>query len=63
MTSHLIALSHTLPPQSFTPPSIVVGNGSLFPVIATSTTNFSGSLHLNNVLVSPQLIKNLIFVR
>ena len=62
MTSHLTALSHSSPPQSFTPSSIVVGNGSLLPVTATGSTDLHTSLCLNNVLVSPQLIKNLISV-
>ena len=63
MTSHSSALSHFLPPQDLTPPSIVVGNGSLLPVTGTSFTDLPGSFCLNNVLVSPQLIKNLISVR
>ena len=62
ITSHLTALSHSSPPQSFTPSSIVVGNGSLLPVTATGSTDLHTSLCLNNVLVSPQLIKNLISV-
>ena len=63
MTPHVTALSHSLPPQSFTPSSIVVGNGSLLPVTATGSTDLHRSLHLNNVLVSPSLIKNLISIR
>ena len=46
-----------------TPTSIIVGNGSLLPVTSTGATVLHPSLHLNNVLVSPQLIKNLISVR
>ena len=45
------------------PSSIVVDDGSLLPVTATGSTSLSGPLTLNNVLVSPRLIKNLIFVR
>jgi len=56
-------LPHTTSPWYPTPSSIVVGNDSLLPVIATGATVISHSLHLNNVLVSPQLIKNLISVR
>ena len=46
-----------------TPSSIVVSSGSLLPVIATGNTVIHPSLHLNNVLVSPQLIKNFIYAR
>ena len=43
--------------------SIVVGNGSLLPVTSTGTVTLPGSFSLNTVLVSPSLIKNLIYVR
>ena len=45
------------------PSSIVVGNGSLLPVTSTGTATLPGPFSLNNVLVSPSLIKNLISVR
>jgi len=63
MTSHLHSLSQSTAPGSSTPSSIVVGNGSLLPVIGTGSTDLSHSFRLNNVLVSPQLIKNLISIR
>uniref|UniRef100_A0A0A8Y6X7 Uncharacterized protein n=1 Tax=Arundo donax TaxID=35708 RepID=A0A0A8Y6X7_ARUDO len=63
MTSHSGTLSHIAHSRYPTPSSIVVGNGFLLPVTATGTTVIPPSLHLNNVLVSPQLIKNLISVR
>ena len=63
MTSQFDILSHTFPMRYPTPSSIIVGNGSLLPVTATGTTVIHPSLHLNNVLVSPQLIKNLISIR
>ena len=62
MTSHDGTLSHSSIPRYPSPTSIVVGNGSLLPVTATGSTHL-GSLTLNNVLVSPQLVKNLISVR
>ena len=38
--------------------------GTFFPLLtSTGTTNLPHHLHLNNVLVSPSLIKNLISVR
>jgi len=63
MTSHPSTLSHVLPPRYPFPSSIVVGDGSLLPVTGTGTTVLPGNLSLNNVLVSPRLIKNLISVR
>jgi transposase InsO family protein len=62
MTSHDGTLSHSSTPQFPSPTSIVVGNGSLLPVTATGKAQL-GPLILNNVLVSPSLIKNLISVR
>jgi hypothetical protein len=66
-TSHMTfdagTLSSTSAPCFSAPSSIVVGNGSYLPVTATGATVLTPSLRLNNVLVSPQLIKNLISVR
>jgi len=62
MTSDAGTLSHSAHPQYPFPSSIVVGDGSLLPIAATSVAHFSSSLSLNNVLVSPKLIKNLIYV-
>ena len=62
MTSCSYTLSHFTSPQYPTPTSIVVGNGSLLPITSTGTTVIHHSLHFNNVLVSPQLIKNRISV-
>ena len=62
MTSHDGTLSHSSTPRFPSPTSIVVGNGSLLPVNATGKAQL-GPLVLNNILVSPQLIKNLISVR
>jgi len=47
-----------------TPPShIVVNNENLLPVTSTGVIALPHHFHLNNVLVSPGLIKNLILVR
>jgi len=51
------------PPRSTYPSSIIVGNGSILPVTTTSHTVISRPLYLNNVLVAPHIIKNLISVR
>ena len=63
MSSNSSTLSHDVPSWYPTPSSIVVGNGSLLPVTSTGNVDLASNLHLNNVLVSPQLIKNLISVR
>ena len=59
MTSHSNTLLHISAPRSFTPSSIIVGNASLLPVTTNGSTDLSGSFQLNNVLVSPHIIKNL----
>ena len=63
MTSSPSTLSHILPPWYPFPSSIVVGDGSLLPVTATGATSLPCHLSLNNVLVSPRLIRNLISAR
>jgi len=63
MTADPSALSHTSFSRYPSASSIIVGNGSLLPVTATGSTQLPGSFLLNNVLVSPNLIKNLISVR
>lgn len=52
-----------LPPTAHPHSSIVVGNGNLLPVTATGTTHLPPNFNLTNVLVSPDLIKNLVSVR
>ena len=61
MTSDSSNLTHNF--ISRYPSSIVVGNGSLLPVTSTGTATLPGFFSLNNVLVSPSLIKILISVR
>lgn len=66
MTSNSGNLSSSHLPSYSTPSHIVVGDGSLIPVSSTGFVSFPstrGNLNLNNVLVSLQLIKNLISVR
>jgi histone deacetylase 1/2 len=63
ITSDVGTLSSTSTPCLSAPSSIVVGNGSYLPVTSTGATALTPSLRLNNVLVSPKLIKNLISVR
>ena len=63
MTSDSNTLSYSFPPRHPIPSNIIVGDGSLLPVTATGAAHLHGPFHLNNVLVSPKLIKNLILVR
>jgi hypothetical protein len=51
----------TMSSTSF-PSSIVVGNGATLPVIGTGYSLIPGPFHLNNVLVAPDIIQNLLSV-
>jgi hypothetical protein len=65
MVSNFDFLSHVHPPTSFTPPNIIIGNGSSLPITAIGSISFpltDHSLHLHNILVSLHIIKNLISV-
>jgi hypothetical protein len=65
MTADTGNLSTISPPSSFTP-SIIVGNGVQLPVTTIVSYIFSfphRNLVLNDVLVSPNIIKNLISIR
>jgi hypothetical protein len=64
MMSDLGNLS-TPPPSPSNPPSIIVGDGSLLPATSTGHISFFAldhPLYLRRVLVSPDIIKNLISV-
>jgi hypothetical protein len=66
MTAHSSILSSPRPPSLSDPSSIIVGNGSLLPITSTGSYSFTTprrSLVLNDVLVSPSIIKNLISIR
>ena len=66
MTAHSSILSSPQPPSLSGPSSIIVGNGALLPVTSIGSFSFNAPrrhLVLNNVLVSPSIIKNLISVR
>jgi hypothetical protein len=65
VTSDVGNLSSSHHTALYTPSSIVVGNGATLPVTLTgsATLNFAHPLHLNNVLVSPNMIQNLVSVR
>jgi hypothetical protein len=50
------------PHNPATSPSIVVGNGSNLPVISVGDTVLPGPFYLNNILVTSNIIKNLLSV-
>lgn len=62
-THHMTAYAGilTLTPSSC-PPHIIVNNRHLLPVTTTGIAHLPHNLHLNNVVVSSNLIKNLIYV-
>jgi hypothetical protein len=65
MTAHFGILSSPQPPSLSSPSSIVVSNDALLPVTSIGSFSFPAPHHplvLNNVLVSPSIIKNLILV-
>ena len=53
----------TMLPTSSFPSSIVVGNGATLPVVGTGYSTLNGPFHLNNVLIAPDIIKNLLSIR
>jgi len=53
----------TVSPSSSFPSSIVVGNGTTLPVVGTGYSTLPGPFRLNNVLIAPDIIKNLLSVR
>jgi hypothetical protein len=62
-TSDAGNLSSVHPPTSTDPSSIVVGNGSVLPVTSVGDSAIPGPFYLNNVLVTPDIIQNLLSVR
>jgi hypothetical protein len=53
----------TTSPSSVFPSSIVVGNGATLPVVGTGYSTIPGPFHLNDVLIAPNIIKNLLSIR
>jgi hypothetical protein len=55
-----VSLSH--PPNSNMPSSIVVGNYSILSVASVGDTILPGPFYLNNILVAPNIIQNLLSI-
>jgi hypothetical protein len=51
------------PTTSTDPSSIIVGNGSALPITSVGDSALPGPFYLNNVLVTPDIIQNLLSVR
>jgi hypothetical protein len=62
-TSDAGNLTSVRPTISTDPSSIVVGNGSALPVTSVGDSALLGPFYLNNVLVTPNIIQNLLSVR
>jgi hypothetical protein len=62
-TSDVGNLTSVHPPTSTDPSSIVVGNGSTLLVTLVGDSALVGSFYLNNVLVTADIIQNLLSVR
>jgi hypothetical protein len=56
----VISLLHPL--HSNMPSSIFVGSGSVLPVTSVGDSVLPGPLYLNNILLTPDIIQNLLFV-
>jgi hypothetical protein len=62
-TSDVGNLTSVHPPISADPPSIIVGNGSALPVTSVGDPAISSMFYLNNVLITPDIIQNLLYIR
>jgi hypothetical protein len=61
IASTLDILSHSRPLSRSTPSSIIMGDDSTIPVMSTDPTHIA-PLHLDNILVSLHIIKNLVLL-
>jgi hypothetical protein len=61
-TSDAGNLTYVRPPHINDPSSIIVGNRSSLPVNSVGDTTLPSPFYLNNVLVTPDIIQNLLFV-
>jgi hypothetical protein len=63
-TTHSVSnISDPRPLNSASPSSIVVGNGSTLPVTSVGDSVIPGPFYLNNILLAPDIILNLLSVR
>jgi hypothetical protein len=62
-TSDVGNLTYIRPSHLNDPSSIIEGNGSSVPVTSVGDKTFPGPFYLNNVLVTPNIIQNLLSIR
>jgi hypothetical protein len=62
ITSDVGNLTSVRPPTSTDPSSIVVGNGSALPITSVGDSAIPGPFYLNNILVTPDIIQNLLSI-
>jgi hypothetical protein len=62
-TSSAGNLTYVRPPLPTNPLSIVVGNRSSLPVTSVGNTTFPDPFYLKNIIVTPDIIQNLLYVR
>jgi hypothetical protein len=55
-------LSFVRPPTFTDPSSIIIGNGSALPITSVGDSALLGLFYLNNILVTPTIIQNLLSV-
>jgi hypothetical protein len=63
-TTHSVGnISNPHPLNSASPSSIVAGNGSTLLVTSVGDSIIPGPFYLNNILLAPDIVQNLLFVR
>jgi hypothetical protein len=62
-TSDVSNLTYVHPPTSTDPSSIIVGNRSALPITSVGDSDLPGPFYLNSVLVTPDIIQNLLSIR
>jgi hypothetical protein len=62
-TSDVVHLTFVRPPTSTNPSSIIIGNGSALPITSVGDLVLPGLFYLNNVIVTPDIIQNLLSIR
>jgi hypothetical protein len=61
-TSYVGNLTSVHPPTSTNPSSIIVDNGSALSITSVGDSALLNPFYLNNVLVTPDIIQNLVYV-
>jgi hypothetical protein len=61
-TSDTGNLTYVHPPTFTDPSSIIVGNGLALPITSVGDSTLLGPFYLNNALVTPDIIQNLLYV-